>query len=410
MTYFAADIPYHWTKHERGLRPVDPHGGRRPPRLPSRVNAAWEAMGGEAGGFEIVIMQLVNLLEGGVRAQMSKRAGAIVAAGRPDGRHRRGRHALVPAPAQPRDRLDLDLELARRQSQDNPVYYAQYAHARIASILRKAGDERVEAALAADVAASAEELHPSARALVKRLAALPGEVVHAADRRAPAPHDHLHDRGGPGLLGLLPRLQGGRRGRGGRRRGPADRAQRAHPPHDRPLPGPAGRVTRPSKCEPTPAPATQGACRGILSPSDPNAPHTAADRGRAGRFALAPAGASPAPAVLDLRGRRHAAGPDRQGPDKAMAEVKYLGADMVRAFIVWSRVAPTHPSRTIPPGFDPADPNSPGYDWACTTSFVKRARATGSRSCSRCRARSRSGPRGSPSAARTSSAATPTWR
>ncbi|HEX5910245.1 MAG TPA: DALR anticodon-binding domain-containing protein, partial [Thermoleophilaceae bacterium] len=81
--------------------------------------------------------------------------------------------------------IDLDLELARRQSQDNPVYYAQYAHARIASILRRAGDDRVGSALAADVAASAERLHPSARALVKRLATFPGEVVHAADRRAP---------------------------------------------------------------------------------------------------------------------------------------------------------------------------------------------------------------------------------
>ena len=81
--------------------------------------------------------------------------------------------------------LDLDLELARKQSQDNPVYYVQYAHARIASILRKAGEERVEAALAADLRASAERFHPSARALVKRLLELPGEVREAAERRAP---------------------------------------------------------------------------------------------------------------------------------------------------------------------------------------------------------------------------------
>ena len=81
--------------------------------------------------------------------------------------------------------LDLDLELARKRSQDNPVYYVQYAHARIASILRKAGDERVEAALAADLRASDERFHPSARALVKKLLELPGEVREAADRRAP---------------------------------------------------------------------------------------------------------------------------------------------------------------------------------------------------------------------------------
>jgi arginyl-tRNA synthetase len=81
--------------------------------------------------------------------------------------------------------LDLDLELARRQSQDNPVYYVQYAHARIASILRKAGEERVAAALGADLRASSERFHPSARALVKKLLELPAEVRESAERRAP---------------------------------------------------------------------------------------------------------------------------------------------------------------------------------------------------------------------------------
>jgi arginyl-tRNA synthetase len=81
--------------------------------------------------------------------------------------------------------LDLDLALAREQSQENPVYYVQYAHARIASILRKAGEARVAAALGADLAGSAEVLHPSARALVKRLLELPSEVAVAAERRAP---------------------------------------------------------------------------------------------------------------------------------------------------------------------------------------------------------------------------------
>ena len=151
----------------------------------SRVTAAWQALGGDPAGFEVVIMQLVNLLEGGVRAQMSKRAGAIVALDDllDDIGVDATRWFLLQRSHE--TTIDLDLELARRQSQDNPVYYAQYAHARIASILRKAGDDRVAAALAADVAASAEQLHPSARALVKRLAAFPGEVVLAADKRAP---------------------------------------------------------------------------------------------------------------------------------------------------------------------------------------------------------------------------------
>jgi arginyl-tRNA synthetase len=80
--------------------------------------------------------------------------------------------------------LDLDLELARRESSDNPVYYVQYAHARIASILRKAGagDEVAEAAGAET---PGTPLEPSEKALVKRLLEFPEEVREAAERRAP---------------------------------------------------------------------------------------------------------------------------------------------------------------------------------------------------------------------------------
>src|SRR5204863_2013582 len=80
--------------------------------------------------------------------------------------------------------VDLDLDLASQESSENPVYYVQYAHARIASILAKAGAKRVRAALheagRADVA-----LEPAERALIKRLVAFPTEVDEAAARRAP---------------------------------------------------------------------------------------------------------------------------------------------------------------------------------------------------------------------------------
>jgi arginyl-tRNA synthetase len=185
FTYLAADIAYHADKLERGYdRAIDIWGADHHGHV-IRMRAAWEILGGDPERLELLIMQLVNLLEGGQRAQMSKRAGAVV-----------GLDELIDDIGVDATRwfllqrshettLDLDLELARTQSQDNPVFYVQYAHARIASILRKAGDERVAAALAADVAASPEELHPSARALVKRLIELPAEVVAAADRRAP---------------------------------------------------------------------------------------------------------------------------------------------------------------------------------------------------------------------------------
>jgi arginyl-tRNA synthetase len=80
--------------------------------------------------------------------------------------------------------LDLDLKLAREQSQENPVYYVQYAHARIASILRKAGEGRVAEAVAAGVS-TGEPLHRSATALLKQLLEFPEEVRLAAERRAP---------------------------------------------------------------------------------------------------------------------------------------------------------------------------------------------------------------------------------
>jgi arginyl-tRNA synthetase len=151
----------------------------------ARLWAAWEALGAERDRLELLIMQLVNLTEGGERMQMSKRAGTIVTLDDllDDIGVDAARWFLTQRSHD--TTLDLDLELARSESQDNPVYYVQYAHARIASILRKAGEARVEAALAADLRASDERFHPSARALVKRLLELPGDIRDAAERRAP---------------------------------------------------------------------------------------------------------------------------------------------------------------------------------------------------------------------------------
>ncbi|MDQ5832884.1 MAG: arginine--tRNA ligase, partial [Actinomycetota bacterium] len=141
--YFATDIAYHADKlaraydHSINVLGPDHHG------YVKRIYAAWKALGGDPDLYEIVIMQFVNLLKDGKQVQMSKRAGEIVTLDDlvDDIGVDAARWFLV---SRSHDtRIDLDLELARRQSQDNPVYYVQYAHARIASILRKAGDERV---------------------------------------------------------------------------------------------------------------------------------------------------------------------------------------------------------------------------------------------------------------------------
>ena len=184
-TYFATDIAYHLHKIERAYdHAIDVWGADHHGHI-ARMRAAWQALGGNPEAFEVVLMQLVSLTEGGERVKMSKRAGTIETLD--DLLDDIGVDAArwFLASRSHDTTLDVDLELARSESQDNPVYYVQYAHARIASILRKAGEERVEQALAADLRASSEHFHPSARALVKRLLELPGAIRDAAERRAP---------------------------------------------------------------------------------------------------------------------------------------------------------------------------------------------------------------------------------
>jgi arginyl-tRNA synthetase len=184
-TYFASDIAYHGHKLRRGFdRAIDVLGADHH-GYTGRLRAAWQALGGEPDRLEFQIMQLVNLFERGERAQMSKRRGEFVTLDDliDDLGVDAARYFLLQRSHD--TTLDLDLALAREQSQENPVYYVQYAHARIASILRKAEEEGGRIAPASEVLESEEDLHPSARSLVKRLLELPAEVEAAASRRAP---------------------------------------------------------------------------------------------------------------------------------------------------------------------------------------------------------------------------------
>jgi arginyl-tRNA synthetase len=186
-TYFAADVAYMANKRERGfdrqLLPVgaDHHG------YVARLKAAFQALGNDPELLEPLIIQFVHLVEGDARAAMSKRRGEFVTL-----------DALLDEIGVDATRffmlqsshdrtLDLNLDLARSQSAENPVYYIQYAHARIASMLVRLGDERVSSAVSAgaDWSSPAGELHPSERELIKKLLTLPEEIADAADRRAP---------------------------------------------------------------------------------------------------------------------------------------------------------------------------------------------------------------------------------
>jgi arginyl-tRNA synthetase len=184
LTYFATDIAYHQDKRARGydrlinVLGADHHG------YTGRILAAFEALG-DPGKLEVIMMQLVHFVERGERSKMSKRRGDFVALDEllDDIGVDAARFFLVER--SPDTTLDLDLDLARERSQENPVYYVQYAHARIASILRNAGAERVQRARAADIEGGRAPLEATERGLLKRVLQLPEEVLLAAERRAP---------------------------------------------------------------------------------------------------------------------------------------------------------------------------------------------------------------------------------
>jgi arginyl-tRNA synthetase len=183
-TYFASDTAYHQDKRERGFdRQIDVWGADHHGYL-LRTKAAYAALGGDPQELELLIMQLVHLMRSGERTQMSKRAGEFVTL--EDLVEEIGvdaaRWYLL---ARSHDTtVDLDLDLAREQSKENPVYYVQYAHARIASMLQKAGAERMGEATAT-AAATEGPLQPAERTLIEQLLAFPGELREAVERRAP---------------------------------------------------------------------------------------------------------------------------------------------------------------------------------------------------------------------------------
>jgi arginyl-tRNA synthetase len=182
-TYLTADVAYHWDKLQRGFeRLIDVLGADHHGYV-ARVRAAIAALGGDPEAFEAQIMSLVHVVEGGERVQMSKRSGDFVSLD--DLLDDIGVDATrwFMLWRSHETTVDLDLDLARSQSSENPVYYVQYAHARIASILRKAG---AAAELGTDpLGPRAAAFEPSEKALVKRLLEFPDEVIDSAARRAP---------------------------------------------------------------------------------------------------------------------------------------------------------------------------------------------------------------------------------
>lgn len=145
LTYFASDIAYHDDKYRRGFdRVVDVWGADHHGYIP-RMRAAVQAVGRKAGDLDVVLIQLVNLLRNGEQIAMSTRAGqfetleAVVREVGVDA----ARFMFLSRKSD--SHLDFDLELVKQRTMDNPVYYVQYAHARVSSVLRKAAESGVPA-------------------------------------------------------------------------------------------------------------------------------------------------------------------------------------------------------------------------------------------------------------------------
>ncbi len=184
-TYLAADVAYLLQKRERGvelqLLPVgaDHHG------YVARMKAGWAALGGDPDTLEMPIIQFVHLVEGAGRSAMSKRRGEFITLD--DLLDEVGVDATRFWMLQrSHDRtVDLDLALAKQESPENPVYYVQYAHARIVSMVGRLSEDRVAAALDGSADWDGGPLQAAERNLIKALVAFPDEIAEAAERRGP---------------------------------------------------------------------------------------------------------------------------------------------------------------------------------------------------------------------------------
>ena len=185
-TYFAADIAYHYNKFAvRGFsRAIDVWGADHHGHV-ARMKGAMDAIGLDGEKLDIVLMQFVRLMQDGQPVRMSKRTGKAI-----------GLAELldeVPIDSarfqfnlrEPGSVMDFDMDLAVAQDSENPVYYVQYAHARICSILKKLAEDGIvfEGADKADLTLLTE---PAEKELIRHIADFPGEIISAAKSYDPA--------------------------------------------------------------------------------------------------------------------------------------------------------------------------------------------------------------------------------
>jgi len=189
-TYFASDIAYHMDKLERGFeRVIDVWGADHHGYVP-RVKAALQALGDDPAKLDVLLVQFANLYRAGEKVQMSTRSGSFVTLRqlRKEVGADAARFFYVMRKCE--QHLDFDLDLAKSQSSDNPVYYLQYAHARICSVLLQAAEKGVSVEISSGTDNLQRLQEPQEQALLKSLARY-AEVVESAALNE-EPHQLTH--------------------------------------------------------------------------------------------------------------------------------------------------------------------------------------------------------------------------
>ena len=184
-TYFASDIAYHMNKIERGYeRVIDVWGADHHGYVP-RVKAALEALGDDASRLEVLLVQFAILYRGGERVQMSTRSGSFVTLRelREEVGNDAARFFYVVRKCE--QHMDFDLDLAKSQSNDNPVYYIQYAHARVCSVLRQLAEKGLVHQQVRGESSLALLSEPHEEALMVSLSRYPELVKNAALNHEP---------------------------------------------------------------------------------------------------------------------------------------------------------------------------------------------------------------------------------
>ena len=179
-TYFASDIAYHLNKYERGLDKIVNIWGADHHGYITRVKAAITALGLDANKLDVLLVQFVTLWRSGEQVQMSSRSGQFITLRelREEVGNDAARFYYITRKSE--QHIDFDLDLAKSQSKDNPVYYIQYAHARICRVFEKLQEKGFSFTIADGQQALAALTVEIERDLVKKLAAYPEVLQQAA--------------------------------------------------------------------------------------------------------------------------------------------------------------------------------------------------------------------------------------